>query len=620
MKLKYLLLSIFLMFCCSVKAQNEFITLWKPSNTGFNPTSSTSNQILFPGVGTDYKIYWEEVGYPAHNGTLNNVTTLVGTPLLIDFGTPLNPVANNATYTLKVSQENGNFHRICFYMPNTAVRGDIYKIIDVVQWGNIDWSSMENAFFYCEEMDVTATDIPFLSHLTNMSGIFAGCYKLVGNPSFNDWDLSTVTNLSQAFYFAKIFNQPISNWNISNVTDLSLMFVYAQQFNQPIGSWDTSNVTNMAWTFLGSLVFNQPLSSWDTSKVKSMESLFSGTGKFDQPIGNWNTSNVTNMNGVFSSAQMFNQPIESWDTSKVTGMRYMFSNTARFNQPIGNWDTSKVTDMSGMFAESKLFNQPIESWDTSMVTNMSHLFSNAEKFNQPIENWNTSMVTNMSYMFYHTLLFNQPIGSWNTSNVNNMLYMFTENPIFNQPVGNWDTSAVTDMRHAFKNAVAFNQDLGTWSLYSVSQMNSMLDFSGLSCANYNSTLQGWANSPSSPNGLSLGSSGLVYSSPQALTARNSLTNFKNWIITNDTYDPECNVLATSEVYKNDFNIYPNPVKNTLFFSKELQEVQIYSVDGKLVRKTSKTNHINIPDLPKGIYILKATDPSGNVLSKKIIKD
>ncbi|MDQ0067921.1 BspA family leucine-rich repeat surface protein [Chryseobacterium lathyri] len=604
-----------------LKAQNEFITVWKPSNTGLLPTTSTSNQILFPGVGTGYKIYWEEVGYPTHNGILDNVTTLLNNPLLIDFGSSLNPVPANATYILKVSNGNGNFHRICFYSPSAPVRGDIYKIIEVSQWGNIKWSSMANAFFYCEEMDVTATDIPFLNHLTDMSGMFGGCYKLAGNSSFSNWDLSAVTNLSQFFYSAKIFNQPISSWNISNVTDISLMFFGATSFNQPIGNWDTSQVINMQGALAFTGQFNQPLANWDTSNVTNMSLLFSDALLFNQPIGNWDTSQVTNMSHMFGSTQMFNQPIANWNTSNVTNIKYMFTNAAKFNQPIGNWDTSKVTDMSGVFRETKAFDQPIGNWNTSKVTNMMDMFARAEKFNQPIGNWNTSLVTNMSYMFTQTLLFNQPIGSWNTSNVDNMLYMFTDNPIFNQPIGNWNTSSVTDMRHAFKNATAFNHDLSNWSLYSVTQLNSMLDFSGLSCANYNTTLQGWANSTSTPSNLALGSSGLVYSTPQALAARNTLTNLKGWTITNDTYDIECNVLSTSEANKKPgLNIYPNPVKSTLFFSEELKEIEIYSIQGKLLKRSPKGNNIDISELLKGIYILKAKDNSENSLSKKFIKD
>lgn len=620
MKFKFLFFGIFFILCSFLRAQNEFITVWKPSNTGFIPSQSTANQIYFPGIGDNYTIYWEEVGYPSHNGTLSNITTVLNVPLLIDFGTPLNPIANNATYTLKVSQGNGNFNRICFYAPLVNYRGDSHKIIKVTQWGDIHWSSMERAFHYSTEMDVTATDIPDLSNLTTMSGMFAGCYNLVGNPSINNWDVSQVTNFSDCFNFATKFNQPVTNWDISNATDISSMFANAYLFDQPVGNWDTSNVTNMARTFMTALVFNQPLANWNTSKVTDMSQLFFDTQLFDQPIGNWDTSKVTNMMNLFHGTEMFNQPITNWDTSKVTSIAFMFSRAHKFNQPIGNWDTSSVTDMRGVFSENRAFNQPIENWDTSQVTDMEQMFAQSEKFNQPIGNWNTSNVTNMFAMFYISQAFNQPIGNWDTSKVTNMLYMFTGALVFNQPIGNWDTSKVTDMRHMFKNASKFNQDLGTWNLSHVTQIDNMLDFSGLKCNNYNSTLYGWANNSSTPNNLILGASGLKYSTAQAIAARNTLSNGKGWSIVNDIYDPECDVLSTSEVNKKNFRVYPNPVKNTLFFSEDLQNIEVYSIDGKLLKRSAKGNRIDIPELLKGIYILKATDLTGNLISQKFIKE
>ncbi|MBK1898093.1 BspA family leucine-rich repeat surface protein [Chryseobacterium paridis] len=619
MKTKFTFFCIFFIFCSAIRAQNEFITIWKPSNTGFLPTQSTSTQIYFPGTGTNYTIYWEEVGYPNHNATLTNVTTVFSIPLLIDFGTPSNPVASNATYTLKVSQGNGNFNRICFYGP-VGTRGDSHKIMNVIQWGNTQWSSMERAFNYCTDMDVTATDIPILNNVTSMLGMFAGCYELIGNSTFSNWDISGVTDLSQSFYFAKKFNQPISSWNTSNVTDLSSMFVHALLFNQPIGVWDTTKVTNMSNTFQATDLFNQPLANWDTSKVTNMNGMFLDALAFNQPIGNWNTSKVENMGNMFSGTLMFNQPISNWDTSKVTDMQIMFNQTGKFNQPIGNWNTSKVTNMLGMFQESQAFNQPIGNWDTSKVINMAQMFSKASKFNQPIGDWNTSLVTNMSAMFYENQAFNQPIGNWNTSNVTNMFYMFNHNSTFNQPIGNWNTSAVTDMRYMFNNATAFNQNLGNWKLSSSPQANFMLDFSGMSCINYDSTLAGWANNPTISSNLTLGSAGLVYSSPSAVSARNTLINNKAWSIVDDSYNAACNILATAEINKTNLTIYPNPVKNTLFFSEELVKVEIYSIDGKLLKRSPKGKNIDMSELPKGVYILKASDHLGNILSEKIIKD
>ena len=65
-----------------------------------------------------------------------------------------------------------------------------------------------------------------------------------------DWDVSQVTDMTDAFKDLEGFNADISNWNVSNVTTMRGMFqgydyYNPHSFNQPIGDWDVSNVTNM---------------------------------------------------------------------------------------------------------------------------------------------------------------------------------------------------------------------------------------------------------------------------------------------------------------------------------------------------------------------------------------
>lgn len=203
-----------------------------------------------------------------------------------------------------------------------------------------------------------------------------------------------------------------------------------------------STITDTSNMFYGAQVFNQPLTGWDTSNITNMSGMFEYAQAFNQPLAHWNTSKVTDMSRMLSGATAFNQPIESWDTSKVTNMSYMFYMTNAFNQPLANWDTSKVTNMSYMFASADAFNQPIGSWNTSNVTNMSKMFFMSKAFNKPLNNWNTSKVTNMSAMFQNAVVFNQPLNNWNTSNVTDMEFMFASTGAFNQNISSWDVTKV----------------------------------------------------------------------------------------------------------------------------------------------------------------------------------
>jgi hypothetical protein len=75
----------------------------------------------------------------------------------------------------------------------------------------------------------------------------------------SDWDVSSVTDMSDLFRNKREFNDDIRQWDVSNVTDMKKMFWGARTFNQAIGNWDVSKVTNMSLLFYQSIAFNQPI-------------------------------------------------------------------------------------------------------------------------------------------------------------------------------------------------------------------------------------------------------------------------------------------------------------------------------------------------------------------------
>jgi len=91
--------------------------------------------------------------------------------------------ATAGEHIIKIS---GTFPAI--YIANGAEKE---KILDVMQWGNIAWKSMEYVFYGASNLQISATDSPNLSNVTSMSSMFNG---------------------------ATAFNQDISGWDVSNVT------------------------------------------------------------------------------------------------------------------------------------------------------------------------------------------------------------------------------------------------------------------------------------------------------------------------------------------------------------------------------------------------------------------
>lgn len=553
---KLIALLLFIVTIQVTKAQNEFITVWKPGNVqpyaydGI-PVNSTGNQIWLPTEGINYQITWEEIGYPSHTGILSGVIS--GYHILVDFGTSLNPDPANATYRVKVESGSGSFHRIRFtdwdlFPVGNGIIGDSHKILLVEQWGETQWSSMRQAFQGCNLMNITATDLPRLASVSDFSFMFTNCSSLTGNPTINDWNISSVTNLQSTFQGCFLFNQPV-------------------------GNWDTSNVVNMGTTFLMAQKFNQPLAGW-------------------------NTSNVETMTAMFNNAREFNQPIGNWDLSENLDCEFMFSNAWKFNQPIGNWNTSKVVEMNSMFSNAKVFNQNIGSWNTSEVLYMQNMFFNATAFNQNIGNWNTSKVTSMNQMFSNATSFNQNIGNWNTSHVSSMGNMFS-------------------------NASAFNQNLGNWNLNDLTFASGMFSNSGMNCQNYDNTLIGWSQKPSTPNSIFLSPvAPLAYSDPAAISARNYLITVKNWTISGDIYNGECHtVLGTSDaITQSEETIYPNPATDFIFVrNSEAKNFTIFDQSGRTVLKGMLNDgKIDIRNLVSGNYILQLISDK-NSRNLKLIK-
>ncbi|PZU89314.1 MAG: hypothetical protein DI529_04655 [Chryseobacterium sp.] len=81
-------------------------------------------------------------------------------------------------------------------------------------------------------------------------------------------------------------------------------------------------------------------------------------------------------------------------------------------------------------------------------------------------------------------------------------------------------------------------------------------------------------------------------------------------------------LAVSDVDRNNFSFYPNPVKDelTIVSKNEANRISIYNVAGQLVKDSEiKNNKVNVSDLSTGNYIGKITLKNGQTQSIKVIK-
>ena len=95
---------------------------------------------------------------------------------------------------------------------------------------------------------------------------------------------------------------------------------------------------------------------------------------------------------------------------------------------------------------------------------------------------------------------------------------------------------------------------------------------------------------------------------------------------NFTDDPaSCPTLSVNdEVFvENTIMVYPNPSSDKIFIKNNgnftLTNVKVFNLLGSLVRQTNVTEEIDIARLPNGIYMILIATDTGNVFTKRIIK-
>ncbi|MCB9167157.1 MAG: BspA family leucine-rich repeat surface protein [Flavobacteriales bacterium] len=576
---------------------DEFVTTWQ--------TTAANETITIPttGTGYDYYVDWGDGTVTLHNDTSSTTDAT-------------HAFASAGLQTIRIG---GAFPQLYF---NDA--GDKTKLLDVTQWGNIQWASMNDAFEGCSNLQISATDTPDLSNCTSLEGTFRSCTTF--NSPLNNWDVSTITITRRMFQDAHAFNQPLDGWDMGQVTNTLAMFKNADAFDQDIGGWDVSQVTIMGLMFQGAGAFNQDISGWDVHQVTSFAGMFDVATAFDQDLGAWDISSANTMSTMLRNTGLstanYDATLIGWSTLDpgetaiptglalgATGLTFCAGAAARqslitdhgwsindaglggcapadefvttwqtttANEPITipttgigydyyvDWgdgtvtlhsDTSATTDATHTFATAgshtvriggtfpriysinavdRLKLTDVGQWGAMAWKSMAQAFHGCTNLQvSATDTPDLSQCTSMNNMFRGCPLMNAPMDNWDVSTITDMFQAFREASSFDQPLSSWDVSHVTNMAQMFLVCNAFDQDLGDWDISSVTDVSQMLDISGLSTANYDSTLIGWSTQDPGetavPNGLDLGAQGLTFCAGAG--ARQDLIDANGWTIT-----------------------------------------------------------------------------------------
>jgi hypothetical protein len=173
---------------------DAFIIEVKTDNGG----TSNDNQFQFTGAEGDYDVVAKQNDIVvATFNDLSNQETIT--------------LPSSGVYVLEVSAKEVNgFNRIRF-----SNGGDKLKITDIKQWGDVAWSSFYTAFRGCQNMLITATDVPNLSICDNYNYMFF--YAILANPNMRNWDVSNATDMYRMFEKSNISVENLTacyeNWS-----------------------------------------------------------------------------------------------------------------------------------------------------------------------------------------------------------------------------------------------------------------------------------------------------------------------------------------------------------------------------------------------------------------------
>lgn len=263
---KNLLITLQFLFSCQVALAQDFKTTWLTYVGNINFGVTTTGPVTYT---------WQTI-LPA--APASGSGTFTGPNVTIS-GLP-----NGVEIQLLIQPQN--FSRF-ISNPGEVQTFTPYEMRSVNQWGAVAWTSMENAFRFSQITAVNASDIPNLSGVTSLAGMFS--YTFINSPfNINAWNVSTITNMSGMFKECYNFNQSLSLWNTANVTDMSSMFERASAFNLNIGNWNTANVTNMSKMFREATNFNKNIGNWNTLNVTNMSEMFAGGFAGSGSITNFN--------------------------------------------------------------------------------------------------------------------------------------------------------------------------------------------------------------------------------------------------------------------------------------------------------------------------------------------
>ena len=390
--------------------------------------ASESIEIKGAGAGYNYDVDWGD------SSSDTAVTT----------NTKTHTYAVAGTYTVRIT---GAFPQPSF---GTMSSTDRAKLVEMSNWGTIQYTSFYNAFEDCSNMQYSATDTPDLSTASASTGnmfrdMFRNCDGITGSVDLSSWTNLTCAGANGLLYmFNGCHNMDsvnLTGWNVSNATNSHTIF-------HSVGTGTTNGCTfildDMNWSsnanflacFYDTKINTISLDNWvlKPSGTVTLNQFLRGgdtpNATLTLDLSGWtNTAQINNLSQCFYTAEFTSVNLTGWDTSNVTTMAYMFYQVTELTEIVGlsGLKGDSITTLEQMFNSCKNLSFATHNFDSTLwgasltnLTTLKNTFYSCSKDSPNtapnVTNWHTNNVTNMTQTFY-LAKFTTPldISSWDFS-------------------------------------------------------------------------------------------------------------------------------------------------------------------------------------------------------------
>lgn len=191
--------------------------------------SSSNLQFTLPlnsGKTYDFTVSWGD-------GSVDTITTT---------SSPTHTYSTNGIYTVQIA-ENVDLGFPAIYFNNS---GDRQKVLELANWGSGNWSSFKNAFWGCQNMDITAADEVSANtgSVTDFSNAFYGCSSIIEFPLI---DTSSATTFNSTWRDCTSMTS-MALLNSSNVTQFGSSWYNCTSLSS-FPQMDTSTGYSFKWSW-----------------------------------------------------------------------------------------------------------------------------------------------------------------------------------------------------------------------------------------------------------------------------------------------------------------------------------------------------------------------------------